>query len=64
MRHVRAYVPIAEDVHESKALFHILDDGDGTVTLEAEESRCLAAKSQIAAARNVQFHATPSASLS
>ena len=24
----------AKDVHESKALFHILDDGDGTVTLE------------------------------
>ena len=28
----------AEDVHESKALFHILDDGDGTVTLEERYS--------------------------
>lgn len=33
---VRAYfqTSLDLDVHESKALFHILDDGDGTVTLE------------------------------
>ena len=53
--HVRAYIPNAKDVHESKALFHILDDGDGTVTLEAEESRCLAPKSRLTVSCNAKW---------
>lgn len=53
----RAYLQTLElDVFESKALFHILDDGDGTVTLKEFIDGLLRCKGQARAIDQVATH--------
>lgn len=54
---IRAYLQTLElDVFESKALFHILDDGDGTVTLKEFIDGLLRCKGQARAIDQVATH--------
>lgn len=54
---VRAYFQTLDlDVYESKALFHLLDDGDGNVTLEEFIDGMLRCKGQARAIEQVAAH--------